>query len=242
MQIIKLNATESTNTYLKNLMLSQKLEDFTVVTALEQLKGRGQKGAFWQTEPRKNLTFSVLKRIGNLNVNSQFQITICISLAIIDTLKQLNVPDLSIKWPNDILSGNSKICGILIENIVQGALIQSSILGVGLNVNQISFPNLNNASSIKLVLGKTFDLDELLQDILLNIQNRSLNLEDTMEGYEKEYETLLFRKDKPSTFKTNSDNLFMGFIRGVTKEGKLIITLEDNILKEFNLKEIQLLY
>ncbi|MEL6919130.1 MAG: biotin--[acetyl-CoA-carboxylase] ligase [Bacteroidota bacterium] len=243
MQIIKLDATDSTNLYLKKLMASHTLEDYTVVTAKKQLKGRGQMGTIWQSEKDKNLTFSVLKKYNDVHITHRFFLNICVSLAIYDSLKYFHVPDIRIKWPNDIMSGSSKICGILIENILNGQNIQASIIGVGLNVNQTEFKGLNGVSSLKLLLGGHFNLEEVLHKILDNLkQYFSLSNEKPWEYFSNSYQRLLFRKDKPSTFKNKSGELFMGFIKGVSPEGKLLVNLEDMVLKEFDLKEIQLLY
>lgn len=243
MLIVKLDATESTNQYLKELMLSKEVEDLTVVMAKKQLKGRGQMGAVWESEPGKNLTVSILKKNNTLPISSQFLLNICTSLAILKSLNSLFVTDLSVKWPNDIMSGTSKICGILIENMLMGNQIQASIIGIGLNVNQQTFNTLSNVSSLKLLLGRTLNLEELLQNILENLKTNFLKLEKG-EGMAlwNDYESNLFRKDKPSTFKDIKGNLFMGFIRKISPQGKLIVELEDELVKEFDLKEVQLMY
>lgn len=243
MHILKLNATDSTNQYLKELLLSKDMEDFTVAWAHTQQKGKGQMGAKWVSEPGKNLTFSVLKKFHNLNINDQFLLNISVSLAIIDVLKGYSIPDLSVKWPNDILSGATKICGILIENTLVGNQIQASIIGIGLNVNQLTFNNLTNVSSLKLLLGQTLNLEELLKSILVGLKGKFQVLKDhKKDTLWDTYENNLFRKDKPSTFRDKSGELFMGFIRKISKQGKLIVELEDAIFKEFDLKEIQLMY
>ncbi|NAS11769.1 biotin--[acetyl-CoA-carboxylase] ligase [Poritiphilus flavus] len=243
MQLIKLDATDSTNLYLKNLWLNDHPEEDVVVVAEKQLKGRGQRGSSWQSEPGKNLTFSLLKRFHNLDVQNQFHLNIAVSLAIYSVLKKIPIPDLFVKWPNDILSGNSKICGILVENILQKQQIQASIIGVGLNVNQTEFPGLSHVSSLKLITGQNRHLDELLQDILDQLQTnlQQLDIAGNCQSIPA-YEEVLFRKDKPSTFKDAQGELFMGFIRGVSPEGKLRVELEDLILKDFDLKEVQLMY
>ena len=224
-------------------MLSKVTDDFTVVWAREQLKGKGQMGAKWMSEPGKNLTFSVLKKFNNLNINNQFLLNISISLAILDVLKRLSVPDLSVKWPNDILSGNNKICGILIENILSRDQIQASIVGIGLNVNQLMFNNITNVTSLKLLLGQTLNLEELLEGILKGLKSKFLLLDEQKNDFLwNDYEKNLFRKDKPSTFMDKSGALFMGFIRKVSPQGKLVVELEDAVFKEFNLKEIRLMY
>ena len=242
-QIIKLDATDSTNLYLKGLLQSAEVRDYTIVVAKNQLKGRGQMGASWQSEPGKNLTFSVLKKFDALQSIHQFNMNIGVSLAVHNVLSGLGIPDLRVKWPNDIMSGSSKICGILIENILKGRLIQSSVVGIGLNVNQTSFENLDKVASLKSITGRFFDLDELLGKLIGELQLCLNDLEaKTVAQLLPSYEKLLFRKDKPSTFKDGEDQVFMGFIRHVSPSGKLVVELEDKILKEFDLKEVSLLY
>lgn len=242
-QIIKLDATDSTNLYLKDLIQSKTLGDFTVVVAKSQLKGRGQMGTAWQSEGGKNLTFSVLKKFESFEVIHQFSLNICISLAICDVLRELSIPDLKVKWPNDIMSGSSKICGILIENVLKGQLIQNSIIGIGLNVNQTYYENLEKVASLKSLTGKYFDLDELLNKILERLKYYLIEIEGkSVSQLLPSYLELLFRKDRPSTFKNMEGQLFMGFIRGISPEGKLVLELEDNIFKEFGLKQVSLLY
>ena len=243
MQIIKLDATDSTNAYLKSLVVENPLEDFTVVIANQQLKGRGQMGTSWESEAGKNLTFSVLKKFDQLQTNDQIVLNIATSLAVYEALNKFHVPDLAVKWPNDILSGTSKICGILIENMLKGSSIKASIIGIGLNVNQLLFNNLTQVSSLRLLLGRTIDLDELLQTILDHMQSYfSMIRTKSANTLKEEYEKVLFRKDKPSTFKNSEGELFMGFIRGISDEGKLLVAIENEKLKQFGLKEIQLMY
>ena len=243
MQIIKLNATDSTNLYLKELMNIKSLEDYTVVVAEKQTLGRGQMGARWESKPYKNLTFSILRKIDSEKATNPFILNICVSLAVYTLLNKLQLPDLKVKWPNDILSGNFKICGILIENIISGNRMVASVIGIGLNVNQITFNNLPKVSSLKLLTGKTFNLDQLLEEFQSVLKHTFLELDEKgAVEMQKKYENVLFRKDKPSTFKDNDGNLFMGFIQGVSNEGRLVVTIEDDIKKEFDLKAISLLY
>lgn len=243
MQLIKLDATDSTNTYLRKLQLSGELEDFTVVQAIHQYEGRGQRGSNWLTEPGKNLTISILKKHSSLPVRDGFSITMAVSLGIYSVLKQALVPELSVKWPNDILSGNAKICGILIENMLAGSQIQSSIVGIGLNVNQTDFGALAHASSLRLILGRTLPLEEMLQELLKSLHSTLNRMKTQPSGaLQESYEKLLFRKGKPSTFRDREGQLFMGFIKGVTHAGKLVVALEDDVRREFDHKEIELLY
>ena len=243
MHIIKLNAIDSTNSYLRELASKKPLEDFTVVITKHQTKGRGQIGSIWNSEKDKNLTCSVFKRNCCVSIDDQFYISMVTSLSIIKTLQLFQVPKLVVKWPNDILSEQKKICGILIENVIKQNVIEGSIIGIGLNVNQTHFPNLPTASSLKNLTGTLFDVDELLVRIIEQLKYYFNKLEQQKHDFIKRaYEALLFRRQKPSTFKDAHGNLFSGFIQGINADGSLLILLEDNIIKEFKLKEIQLLY
>ncbi|MGN7514954.1 MAG: biotin--[acetyl-CoA-carboxylase] ligase [Allomuricauda sp.] len=242
-QLLKLDATDSTNQYLKDLLRSENPLDYTVVVAEKQLNGRGQMGTVWYSESSKNLTFSVLRRFDALSVKHQFVLNIAISMAVYDVLEEFLVPNVKIKWPNDIMSGSKKVCGILIENVLKGERVGQSIIGIGLNVNQTDFENLDKASSLKRITGRNFDLDELLQKLLERIWLRLEAIESkTVTQLLPFYEKLLFRKDKPSTFTDGDGEMFMGYIRRVSSSGKLVLELEDRVFKEFDLKQVSLLY
>ena len=218
------------------------LENYTVVTTNEQIKGRGQQGSSWESEPFKNLMFSVFVSFKQLSILEKKYLNFAISLAVFDTLLEENIPAISIKWPNDILSGNKKVGGILIENTLKGSLIASSIIGIGLNVNQINFPAvLNKASSLQLVTHQNYNLELLLSRIILKLEEKVtlLNARD-FKILEAAYLKVLYKKNIPTMFKDSKDVLFMGIIRGISKDGKLQVELEDASLGEFGIKEISL--
>ena len=243
MRIIKLDAIDSTNSYLRELIALEVLGDYTVVTAKYQNQGRGQMGSAWSSQTSKNLTFSVFKNASGLDVDASFSLSMITALAIIKALQSFSIPRLHIKWPNDILSEDKKICGILIENVIKQNNLNASIIGIGLNVNQTEFENLPRASSLKLISGINFNLEELLLAILENLKRYFDILQKGDYAFLKqEYESHLFRKNKASTFKNCDNSTFSGLIQGVSDSGNLQILLEDNITKEFDLKEITLLY
>ncbi len=243
MDIIKVDAIDSTNVFLRELNREKRFSHPVCVIANEQKAGKGQMGTVWQSNTGENLTCSVFMPIKDLFLKDQFYISIATSLAIYDVLSSLLVPKLSIKWPNDILSDKSKICGVLIENIVNSSKLKGAIIGIGINVNQLKFENLPLAGSLKQILGKNFDLDEVLQLLLNKLESRILLLEESkFVGIKKEYESLLFRKNKPSTFLDAKGDSFVGIIESITSFGKLKILLEDEVIKDFDLKEIKLLY
>ncbi|REE08579.1 BirA family biotin operon repressor/biotin-[acetyl-CoA-carboxylase] ligase [Winogradskyella pacifica] len=243
MYIIKLNAIDSTNTYLKDLSTVALPIDYTVVVAELQTKGRGQMGAKWKAESGKNLTASVFKRLPYFSITEQFYISMAVSLALIKALRTFKIPQLRIKWPNDILSADTKLCGILIENVIKNNNLQGSIIGFGLNVNQKFYNNLPQASSMSLVSGVIYNKDEVLSEVLkqLKIHFDLLESKQFLE-IKTEYESLLFRKNKPSTFRTSKNDSFSGIIQGVTENGQLQVWTEDGVIKTFDLKEIKLMY
>ena len=243
MNFIKLNAIDSTNDFLKALASNQKIENFTVVTAKSQYKGRGQMGTEWQTEEGKNLITSILIKKTIPNTELIFVLNIAIAISIIEALKKIKIPDLSIKWPNDIMSGRKKIAGILIENnIKENGKIQS-IVGIGLNINQTNFENLPKASSLKVITGKDCEIEEILFNIIDKIKSNISNIKsENSEILWKKYHDMLFKLGKPAVFENTKKEKFMGIIQKVNSNGLLDIILEDDSIHSFGIKEISMIY
>lgn len=240
LKIIRLDTIDSTNSFLKELAISSDIQNFTVVVAKNQISGRGQVQSKWLVESGKNLTFSIFCVFNNLPIQEQKYLNFAVSLSVFETLKTLQLPRLAIKWPNDILSERNKICGVLIENVLKKQYIKSSVIGIGINVNQEVFSDdLPNASSIKNILDKEFDLDVLLESVLdkLKIMLSLLENKD-YKILERKYLNALYKKNVPSMFRTSRNVLFMGKIFGVSQEGKLQIQLDDESIQEFGIKEV----
>jgi len=242
LEIIKLNAIDSTNSFLKDLMQNSTLKNYTTVVAKNQLSGRGQQENHWHSENGKNLLISMFIRFENLEISLQKYLNFAISLAVFDTLSTFNIPKLKIKWPNDILADNKKLSGILIENSIHGKRIKTSIIGIGLNVNQKKFPlNLPKATSIIQQLDEKINLDELLALLLKKVAEKiTLLNKHKYHIIEKDYLNVLYKKNIPTTFKDSNNVLFMGIIKGISDNGNLLIELENNIIKEFGIKEISI--
>ena len=170
MNVIKLSAIDSTNDYLKTNFLDKTKNDIHVVYTFNQTKGRGQRGNTWNSEPEKNLAFSIAFFPNKFKVENHFRINIIFSLFILNTLKSLQIPDIKIKWPNDIMSGNKKICGILNELKIKGSKIEKIIIGFGLNINQENFENLPGASSLKLIKQIDYNLNEITMLFVQNLK------------------------------------------------------------------------
>jgi BirA family biotin operon repressor/biotin-[acetyl-CoA-carboxylase] ligase len=240
LKIIKLNAIDSTNSFLKGLVAHSHVENFTTVIADFQENGRGQQGSAWVSEPYKNLISSTLVKFSGFDITKSRYLNFAVSLAIFETLSAVDIPGLAIKWPNDILSGNKKICGILIENSIKGTEISSAIIGIGLNINQTTFPSaLTTASSLKLLKNKNFEIDVLLNAILFRLQSKITRLQEKgFKELEIKYLSVLYKKNIPAMFKDSKNTLFMGIVYGISIAGKLQVKLEDDSIAEFGIKEI----
>jgi len=240
LKLIKLNAIDSTSSFLKKLAQESVLKNYTIVTTENQISGRGQQQNTWYSEASKNLTISIYVSFKNLKIYDQKYLNFAISIAIYQTLSTYEISNLSIKWPNDILSANKKLCGILVENITKGMEIKSSIIGIGLNVNQEKFPvNLSNATSIKNCTKKETDLTILLNSLIDKLKEKIEFLNTKKFNLlEHSYLSVLYKKNIPTMFKDSNNNLFMGIIRNISTEGKLQIELEDETIKDFGIKEV----
>ncbi len=242
MRIIKLDAIDSTNSFLRQLSSAGPIEDGTVVVANHQTKGRGQMGTQWNSQKFKNLMVSVFKDVSFLKIEHTYYISIVISLSVFKALEVMQIKKLKVKWPNDILADNKKLAGILIENVIKQNQLQATIIGFGVNVNQTEFRDLPNASSLLLISGKIYDLDEVLQGILKQLDlHFELLINGNLHYLKSEYETHLYRKNKPSTFRDVEGSLFSGIILGISNSGNLQVQIETGLVKEFDLKEISLL-
>ena len=243
MNLIKLSAIASTNDYLKEMISKISVDDETVVWTNSQTSGRGQRGTSWYAEPGKSLAFSLLKRHTGLGVEAAVLVNLAVSLAVARALDSLEIPSITVKWPNDIMSDNKKIAGILIENQLQGDSIASSVIGIGINVNNRSFENLPHAGSLHLATGNTFD-----HEVVLKAVNKAVLKElrvissRTFETLSSKYGNRLFRKGEISEFLRQDGSKFRGEILGVNSSGNLLVKMENGNSVNFRLKEIELLY
>jgi|AntDeeMinimDraft_4_1070355.scaffolds.fasta_scaffold02417_6 BirA family biotin operon repressor/biotin-[acetyl-CoA-carboxylase] ligase len=242
MQIIKVLATDSTNTALRKLYRENPDRENCCFAADFQKKGKGQRGSNWQAKAYQNLTFSVLMNNLNLSLENRFKLSMITAVSIIETLKEYDIPELSVKWPNDILSGNHKIAGILIENVLSGPQIKASVIGIGLNVNQEVFRLGLKAASLASKTGKNFSLDKLLNKLSAQLEQKigeqvHLDFKKIEEGYYKN----LFQYQKGSEFLLPDGFKKQGVIDSVSAEGKLKVIFPEGI-QSFDIKEIKLLY
>ena len=241
MHIIKLSATSSTNDYLKQLNSQQVVSNFTVVSTSRQEKGKGQMGTYWESEEGKNLTFSILLKDLILDIRQLYTLNILVSIAIVDVLEKYKIPKLTVKWPNDIMSGQFKLGGILIENNFKSDGEVVSIVGIGLNVNQLSFENAPQAISLKKITGMDYQLDILLLEICISIQQYTATLHRQENIIWEKYHQHLYRKGIPTAFEKKNGTRFMGIIQKVSTKGLLEVLLEDDSVERFDVKELKML-
>ncbi|PKP14259.1 MAG: biotin--[acetyl-CoA-carboxylase] ligase [Bacteroidetes bacterium HGW-Bacteroidetes-3] len=241
MNIIKLDAIESTNLYLKRLAVEKEAESYTVVTANYQTSGRGQMGASWHSESGKNLTFSMLIKFSSFEIEHQFYLSMAVSLGLLAAIRTYISSPLFVKWPNDILADKDKLAGILIENIISGNIIKQTVIGIGLNVNQEKFPpTIGNVTSLKNISGNFYNIDLLLESIVTSIQNFMGYVErKEFESLKKIYLKSLYRFQTPSMFEDNKGTVFLGRIVDILEDGKLLVELDDEKTRKFNFKEIK---
>ncbi len=233
----------STNDWAAELLAKSRPAEGTVVRADTQTAGRGQFGSRWQSEPGENLLLSVIYYPNWLAVQQQFYLSMTVALALHDLLG--DAQHCKIKWPNDIYLDDHKTAGILIQNALSGNFIQSSIIGIGLNVNQLDFEsNLPNPTSLRRFYKKELLLNTVLGQLLSCLEIRYLQLKSgKFQDIKSEYEAALYRKGGASWMERTSDGTrFQGAIQGVTEQGKLRVETQDAQVLEFDLKEVRLIF
>ena len=235
--IIELKEISSTNDYALELARTKIVPEFTVIRADFQTKGRGQIGNHWVADNGKNLLFSVILHPTHIAANNQFILSQCVSLTLFRTVS-LFCDDVAIKWPNDLYVGNKKIAGILIENLLNGKHIASSIIGIGLNVNQEDFIGAENPISLKNIIRKEFNINELLLLFLKELDSIYSQIPQNNKTIQDEYLNHLYLKDQQAPFK-DKDGLFTGTIYSVAENGQLHIIDEQGKERAYYFKEVE---
>lgn len=247
LNIIMLHSTASTSSYLAGI--AADAPHGTVVMAREQTAGRGQRGNSWEAEPGRNITLSLLLRPKGLHPARQFVISQAVSLAIVDMLEHFVAQPVRIKWANDIYVGDRKICGILIENTITGTSIDCTIVGIGLNVNQMEFhSDAPNPVSLRQLMPKTeFDVEALARAMVCDIIERvdeTLAADDAaMLALQKLYFGKLWRNEGWYPYHDNLRDVdMMARIDSVDPSGIITLTdRADNLPRTYAFKEVSFL-
>lgn len=214
----------------------EELPDRTVYMTDFQTAGKGQRGNGWESAKAENLLFSILFKPADILAENQFIISQAVTLGIIGYVRSKGI-EARIKWPNDIYVGDKKICGILIENAVNGDKLVSSIVGIGFNLNQLSFSEwIPNPISLSAMTDVRYDLKEELLSLLHFIFSE---YDKRSPETEERYVASLYRLGKPASYvHTVSGKTFTGSIKGVDRMARVLIDTEEGE-KAFAFKELQ---
>ncbi|MBL4715613.1 MAG: biotin--[acetyl-CoA-carboxylase] ligase [Bacteroidetes bacterium] len=244
---IELEQVDSTNTYAMKLANDANCVEGTVINTKLQTEGKGQREGFWESASGQNLTFSCIVKPSFLSASEQFNLNKAVSLGIYDYVNfELDASnfqnEVTIKWPNDIYVSDKKISGILIENIIAQSKIKSSVIGIGINVNQTSFATMiPNAISIKGITQNTVDLHNALNSCLKYLEIRYLQLRNgNTEALHNDYMKNLYKHNTWHDYKT-PDGKITGKIIDITPFGKLVVKNKAGRSSNYDFKEIQYL-
>lgn len=229
----------STNIYALDRVNAKKANHGDLYWTDYQQLGKGLRGNVWKAERAKNLLFSLVIK-PNLIVEKQFYLSMLVANSIANLLDSLAELEVKVKWPNDILLNRKKVAGILIENSLSGSVIRSSVIGIGLNVNQDDFGELEEkASSLKLLLNQVFEREVLLKkwESYFQAQYRKLLLRQFKE-IKSEYLSRLYAFNEVFFFESQK-SIFKGEIIGISPEGRLVLKKEGGFTQEYDLKEIK---
>lgn len=238
---IKVASTASTNTYLSRL--ASTLPGGTVIYTPVQTAGRGQKGNSWESEDDKNLTFSMLLKRPPVAARDQFYLSEVASLAVIEALTAVAGDGFAVKWPNDVYWHDKKICGMLLENSLDGSSIAHCVVGIGINVNQQRFlSDAPNPVSLFNITGREHDLDALLRHVCSRIEQmvQDLSHGNARTNLHHRYMAALYRNDgKVYPFEDASGHRFMANVAGIAPDGTLTLRHKDGTLHNYLFKEVK---
>ena len=239
-RVICMPTCHSTNDIAADLAKKPDIQEGTLVITNKQEGGRGQMGNVWESQPDSNLTFSLVLKPKFLLVKDQFYLNMIISLAIRDTVaKYLPNDNCKVKWPNDVYLNAHKVAGVLIENTLRAATLETTIVGIGLNVNQHKF-GINKATSLSIISGEIYELPLVLETLVAYIEYWYLRLKSGhYSSIKADYLQHLYgyRQERPYL----SEYKFNGVIEDVSDEGKLQIKTKGKRVL-FDFKEVQFLY
>ena len=239
-QYIKLLQVDSTNNYL--LQRAHEMSDQTVVYTPCQTAGRGQKGNRWLAEPGMNATFSYLYKPVNIPAREQFCISEAAALAVAQVLSQLSGEPITVKWPNDIYHRDRKICGMLIENSLQGRRVEHSIIGIGININQREFdPYAPNPTSLSLITGRDHDVEQVMRLVCERMEQLLARVENEgTQALHSDYLSVLYRFDgQAHTFLQPGGTMFAATIVDVAPDGMLALRhAADGTIHHYAFKQV----
>lgn len=232
---------DSTNEEMQRILQKTDIEEGTVIFAGFQTSGKGHMGNTWESEPGKNLLMSMLFLPDFLVPQHQFYLSMVISLALLEVIGAY-CKEATIKWPNDMYVKNKKIAGLLIENQIKGDIIEKSIAGIGLNVNQEKFNiNIPDPTSLYLETGCHFDMTKLLDRILEQVETwYNLLLRDERDMIQRKYNDSLYGLEEIREYRSSRE-IFKARIKGTEPTGELVLESVEGEIRKFGFKEVKLI-
>lgn len=232
------NIATSTNELAANALKSSRVIEGSAFRANSQTAGKGQRGRVWTSGAGQNILTSYVYYPYFLKSDEQFCLVKAVSLAVKDLLDKYLLDKATIKWPNDIYINDSKIAGILIESTMKGSQISSSIIGIGLNVNQGEFGNLSNATSVVLETGKGCSLDMLFDELSFHLERRYLQLKQNKNAADKEYMRSMYHLNEKSWYWVNDQKVELTLV-GVDVLGRLVLEDKNKNQSAFAMHEVK---
>ncbi len=234
----------STNDYATDFLSKSKPSEGTVISTYKQTQGKGQHDSIWESSANQNITLSILLQPTFLLPKHQFWLSQAIALGVRDFVASfITQKQVFIKWSNDIYVEDEKVAGILIQNIISRASISNSIIGIGININQMNF-DINNhrqATSLAKINQQTYDLDKLRQHLFWYIEVRYMQLKNNkIHNIQSDYMDVLYKYQIPHQYELPTGERFTGFIQGITPFGNLVINKNGELLT-FGIKEVKFL-
>ena len=240
---VKLDSVASTQTYLKNLYAKSKPIEGTAILSYNQTAGYGQRNNSWETQNGLNIALSLVLLPAFLNPDKQYYLSMAVALAVKKAVEELSQQKVKLKWPNDIMVGDRKISGILIESNLFNSRVEKSYVGIGLNVNQIDFGSLKStATSLSNISGKEYDLDHVCIMIMEWVERYYLQIKaGRLKELFEEYDEALYKKNEYITLLHSDDMTSKVLLKGVEENGKILVMHENGDLRAYLHGEVQIM-
>jgi len=241
---VHLDTVPSTQTYLKNLYAKSKPIEGTAILSYNQTAGYGQRNNLWEAQAGMNIALSLILLPVFLDPDKQFYLSMAVALAVKKTVEEFSQQKVKLKWPNDIMVGDRKISGILIESNMHKSRVEKSFVGIGLNVNQVDFGPLKySATSISNISGKEYEPDSVSISLMQWVERYYLQLKAGRRSQiSDEYHEVLYKKDEYITLQHADGRTSRVIIKGVNEQGKLLVEDKEGLAKAYLHGEVQIKY
>ncbi|MGZ5191549.1 MAG: biotin--[acetyl-CoA-carboxylase] ligase [Flavisolibacter sp.] len=234
---IELPTVDSTNNYAMGLVREAMAQHGTAVFAHEQTKGKGQRNRHWESQKNQNIALSVILEPKSFDSSTVFLLSMAIANSVYDFLQGIVIDNLTIKWPNDVYWCDRKAAGILIENLWQGNEWKFAVVGIGINVNQKDFGELQNkAVSLKQICGNEFDPLVLTKELCKQLQNDFSSWQIDKERIISTYKTRLYKLNESVKFR-KKNRVFEAIVSDVSQSGQLVV--QHGVEEIFDVGEVE---